>query len=316
MKTAVIGAGLAGLTVARLLAAAGHNVTVLDKSKGTGGRLSSRSYAGGWIDHGTPYLSLDDPACLAFLRQHGAAAALENWDTHIQGHPDGSELISCIGVPRTSAVTRALLGNLAFQPSTRIAHLERQADQWLLYNDGDSRIGDGWDLVVIAVPAPQVLPLVRNHGSFYQLVKNVEMEPCWVTALQLDAALSDKPDVMIGLHPALRRVVYNSAKAGRNNNGVYVLQASAAWSQEHLEQTPEETGPQLRDHFFNAVGEDQNGSILFSHRWRYGFTKQPLGQASLWDADCNLGICGDWCLGRSVAHAWRSGEDLARQILN
>ena len=50
MKTAVIGAGMAGLTVARTLRMAGYEVTVFDKSKGTGGRLASRSLAGGWID--------------------------------------------------------------------------------------------------------------------------------------------------------------------------------------------------------------------------------------------------------------------------
>ena len=59
MKTAVIGAGMAGLTVARTLRKAGYQVTVFDKSKGTGGRLASRSYPGGWIDHGAPYFSAE-----------------------------------------------------------------------------------------------------------------------------------------------------------------------------------------------------------------------------------------------------------------
>ena len=68
MKTAVIGAGMAGLTSAKILRMAGHEVTVFDKSKGTGGRLASRSYPNGWIDHGAPYFSAES-SFSDFLRQ-------------------------------------------------------------------------------------------------------------------------------------------------------------------------------------------------------------------------------------------------------
>ena len=41
-RVAVIGAGLAGLACATALARAGHAVTVLDKGRGPGGRMSAR----------------------------------------------------------------------------------------------------------------------------------------------------------------------------------------------------------------------------------------------------------------------------------
>ena len=70
MNVAVIGSGMAGLTAARILEAAGAIVTVFDKSKGTGGRLSSRSFEGGWIDHGAPYFSSEQTGFSEFLRGH------------------------------------------------------------------------------------------------------------------------------------------------------------------------------------------------------------------------------------------------------
>ena len=42
MKTAIIGAGMAGLSCARALIAAGQNVDLFDKGRGPGGRMSTR----------------------------------------------------------------------------------------------------------------------------------------------------------------------------------------------------------------------------------------------------------------------------------
>ncbi|WP_321389722.1 FAD-dependent oxidoreductase [uncultured Desulfuromusa sp.] len=90
MKIAVIGAGLAGLTAAKQLHSAGAEVTVFDKSKGTGGRLSSRSFAVGWINHGAPYVSLESDQFSSFLKQNMSIAGVTDlqktlWDKHACG---------------------------------------------------------------------------------------------------------------------------------------------------------------------------------------------------------------------------------------
>ena len=51
---AIIGAGLAGLTAARVLSRAGRGVRVFDKSRGTGGRLATRRGDHGTFNHGAP----------------------------------------------------------------------------------------------------------------------------------------------------------------------------------------------------------------------------------------------------------------------
>ena len=40
---AIIGVGMAGVTCARTLRQAGHNVTLFEKSRGLGGRMSTRA---------------------------------------------------------------------------------------------------------------------------------------------------------------------------------------------------------------------------------------------------------------------------------
>lgn len=314
MNVAVIGAGMAGLTVARRLQAAGRTVTVFDKSKGTGGRLASRSLNEGWVDHGAPYFSADNSRFADFLPGAISPDHLQRWEPTVKGALGTDEKVHFIGVPRNSAVTRALLGDLTFQPSTRIGRLEKSSAGWELYNDGESLLGS-WDQVVVAAPAPQALALVRDHATLAGQISRAKMEPSWVVALQTADRQKNLADVSIAPHPALRRITFNTAKKGRGAKNVYLVQATKEWSMEHLEEAPDRVGQKLKAIFCHIVPDAVDCTILLTHRWRYAFTEQAVGEACLWDSKHNLGACGDWCLGRRVEDAWQSGEALALEML-
>ena len=313
MKTALIGAGMAGLTVARILGMAGYQVTVFDKSKGTGGRLSSRAYAGGWIDHGAPYFSAES-RFHDFLRVQLPAGSLQPWQPRVVGPLRSDEQMHSIGVPRNSAITRGLLGDLRFQPSTRIAKIQAGPEGWQLYNDGNCRLGD-WPLVVVAVPAPQARMLLMDHPLFAEPLRRVRMDPAWVAAIRTEKPVDRWPGVAVFEHPVIRRIVNNTAKPGRGTDPVYLVQAQTRWSERLLEEPPEAVGRELLVNFGKLIGSEQKHDLLFVHRWRYAFAGKPLGRPFLWDRTRRLGVCGDWCLGRRVEEAWRSGADLAEHIL-
>lgn len=313
MRVAVIGAGLAGLTVAHQLSSIGLDVSVFDKSKGTGGRLSSRSHASGWIDHGAPYLSSSSPEFCGFLTYNLPATVLQRWAPESSGVVRTDEQVDFIGVPRNSALTRSLLGEATFHPSTRIARIEASAQGWQIFNDGESLLGV-WPCLVIAVPAPQALALLRDQPDFAEPISQVVMEPSWVAALQAGGKVTALADVAVFDHPVVRRIVHNSAKPGRQNENVYLLQANKDWSKAHLEESAASVGPQLMQSF-HELSDSASAELLFVHHWRYGFTEKALGQPCLWSAESRLGVCGDWCLGRTVEDAWRSGAELVRRIL-
>src|SRR5210317_263715 len=313
MKIAVIGAGMAGLTVARILQSFAE-VTVFDKSKGTGGLLSSRSFAGGWVDHGAPYFSTDSQDFLQFLQRHMSTDVLQLWQPGTSGFLPKNERGGYIGLPRNSALTRALLGDLRFQPSTRIARLEHCPEGWQLFNDGDTLLGI-WQQLVIAVPAPQALVLVRDQPHLAGQIRAVEMEPCWVAAIQSESPLEDVADLSGYEHPVICRIVCNSAKPMRQNENLYVVQATKDWSKDHLEDTADWVGKNMLQNFCSLTSTACNCNLLFVHRWRYAFTEIALGQPCLWDTELKLGICGDWCLGRRVEDAWQSATELVHRIL-
>lgn len=314
MKVAVIGAGLAGLTAARQLLLAGKEVTIFDKSKGTGGRLSSRSHGSGWVDHGAPYLTTTSEDFERFLHSSPAGAKAQQWQPSISGTLMADEQSNFIGVPRNSALTRALTEGLRFQPSTRIARLEKSPSGWQLYNDGETLMG-GYSQLVLAVPSPQALALLRPLPDISDKLEAVKMEPCWVAAIQSAQEVKGLADVTTLEHPVVRRITRNSAKPGRDNKNLYLLQATKGWSLEHLEETAEDVGTELLRHFTGLTSEHTKAELLFVHRWRYAFTEQPLGESYLWSPELQLGVCGDWCLGRTAEHAWQSGSALAARIL-
>ncbi len=57
---AIIGTGIAGLSAARALKDAGHVVQLFDKSRGSGGRMSSKRSDAGALDMGAQYFTARD----------------------------------------------------------------------------------------------------------------------------------------------------------------------------------------------------------------------------------------------------------------
>jgi len=58
MRVIVVGAGLSGLTAARHIAAGGHDVTVLDKGRSSGGRCATRRIGDAVLDHGAQFFTV------------------------------------------------------------------------------------------------------------------------------------------------------------------------------------------------------------------------------------------------------------------
>lgn len=54
----IVGAGLSGLTAARTLCLAGHQVVIVDKGKGLGGRLATRRIGDARLDHGAQFFTV------------------------------------------------------------------------------------------------------------------------------------------------------------------------------------------------------------------------------------------------------------------
>jgi len=80
---AVVGAGMAGLSCATTLQQAGYRVSLFDKSRSAGGRMSTRRDGSWQWDHGAQYFTARHPAFRTELRRWQDAGVAAAWPVQV-----------------------------------------------------------------------------------------------------------------------------------------------------------------------------------------------------------------------------------------
>ena len=88
MKIVVVGAGISGSVCAWRLARDGHEVTLVEKGRGVGGRMATRRMEGARIDHGAQFFTVRDPRMKELLSLWENEEAVVPWYDHIPGRSD------------------------------------------------------------------------------------------------------------------------------------------------------------------------------------------------------------------------------------
>ena len=325
-RIAIIGAGAAGAMAAYQLVAQGHAVRVFDKSRGAGGRMATRRVADASFDHGAQYLTLRDPA-LAQLRDRWVSdGLLREWGTAPDlpdaQHPPDPRWVPCPGM---NALPKALLAGVSVDYQATVTRLERHDGGWSLGLIEGSVVEGGvvdggvdatFDVVILALPAPQAAELLPQHSSFATAIASVRMAPCWAVLATTSQPLQMADSLAIEDGGPLAWVARNSSKPARAPAPqTLVLHAGEEWSHTHLEAAPAVVAAQLWAAFAERIGMALvPPDYLAAHRWRYARVPVPLGQACLWDEDLRLGVCGDWCIAGRVEAALQSGAAMAGRV--
>lgn len=318
MTIAIIGAGMAGLACARALTDRGTRVRVFEKSRGLGGRCATRRDAlhGLQFDHGAQFARAKGGEFGNYLQGLIETGAAVPWPA-----ADGDGKRAFVALPGMSALVKPLAAGLDIVTSSRIITLSRTSIGWTLIDEsGVSHTP--FDAVILAIPAPQAIELLGPHRFASRLREEVATAPCLVTMLHVasDVAL---PDVMVrtgpadGPQPTLAWIARDSARPGRDpGRTTFVLQASAESSRSWLERDMAEVAVSMEQAFRDMAQREtgsEPGETLFrsGHRWRFATTTRALREPCLWDHDWRIGVCGDFCLGDRLRHAYQSGTGMA-----
>jgi renalase len=340
---AVIGAGIAGIACARTLMQAGHQVTVFEKSGGTGGRMATRNTEFGGFDHGAQYFTVRDSRfekalatasglvrpwsanTVRILDEHGrvVASSLPPKEAHWVATPGMNALVEQWAKP--------LAANGHLHLETQVVRFEADKlapKRWQLQTEGPgatSQVYSGFDAVVLAVPSVQAHALLLSSQvgkALMPKLAGVSVAPCWTLMLAFPQAsqpnlshLGPQWNAARSTHHRIAWLARESSKPGRSPIERWTVQASPDWSERHLEDDAERVKDKLLKAFTEVTGIRAEPPYAVVHRWRYAQTITPLGKSHLWDASTGIGACGDWCIGHRVEDGFISGLEMALNIL-
>jgi len=340
---AVIGAGITGMACARTLVQAGHSDTVFEKSRGAGGRMSTRQTEFGAFDHGAQYFTVRDTRfekalaispqgvrrwsanTVRILDEAGrvVASSLPPKEAHWVATPGMSALVQEWAKPLM------LKGQVHFETQVTRIQTDRLSEQrWQLHTEGpgeQTRVHSGFDTVIMAVPSVQAQALLLSSQIAKPMmaeIAKVRVAPCWTLMLAFPQAvqpalahLGPQWNAARSTHHRIAWLARESSKPGRGPIERWTVQASPDWSQRHLEDDAERVKAKLLKAFTEVTGIRAQPPYAEVHRWRYAQTTEPLGKSHLWDAKLGIGACGDWCLGHRVEDGFVSGLEMALATL-
>lgn len=316
IDTAIIGAGWAGLTAARVLAGAGREAVVLEKSRGPGGRSATRRGDGVRFDHGAQYFTVRGAAFGRHLQQWRDAGLVEPWRPRLAvfgeksadraAHRDREETRRFVAVPRMNAVCRHLAEGLDCRFGTRVSALEYDRHWRLELDSGESLHARR---LLLTAPPAQVAGLLGEADPLHAELARVSFRPCIAGMLSFESAFDPGFDAaFVNRSDVLSWIACDSSKprrAGRN----WVLHATAAWSRAHLERPLDDSAAQLAAALAELVDETLPATdVQLAHRWRYAQAGEPQERGHIGDEARRLAIAGDWLAGSRIEGAWTSGR--------
>ncbi len=321
-RIAVIGAGLAGLTVARELR--DHaDVCVFEKARGVGGRMATR-YAGEdfEFDHGAQFFTARSAAFCEFLAPLVADGTVAPWlarFAELQGPRTTSsrtwtlEYPHYVGVPRMNAVGKALAVGLDIRLSSRVTEVDFADGRWSLAFEGPSgpeRAG-GFDWLVVTAPLPQSLALLGDVDGLGDAAGARSMLGCYALMLgfaeppelDFDAALVREADISW--------ISVNSSKPGREAPGTLLVHATNRWADAHMEDDPGRVQAHMLSEVSRVAGVDPDAAVHKAlHRWRFANLPKQPGPPCYFSKEQRLGVAGDWWVQGRVEAAFRSARAL------
>jgi renalase len=308
MKIAIIGAGIAGLSCGERLSAAGYGVTVFDKGRGAGGRMATRRVPmpSGEVafDHGAQYFTVRDALFLTAVKRWQRSGVVAPW-------PSAGE-DAWVGTPGMNAVVKALSRPLVVHWNSRVDALRHVGRSWFL----DSVSDVPFDAVIVATPAEQAAPLLVAHDpAMAAIAQDCPSAPCWTAMVAFAERIAITGDI-IREAGIIGWAARNGSKPGRSGIEAWVIQATADWSRNHIEDDETRVVDALLASLAAEATEALPAPVIrIGHRWRYARVRAAQ-HGALWNEATRIGAVGDWLLAPRIESAWLSGRMLADRIIS
>ena len=273
-QVCIVGVGLTGAVVARGLST--KVVRCFDKSRGAGGRMSTRRTESGVINHGAPSFIASDTA---FRAQVDAWAKAEL----LQADLTTPNLFRPIGA--MNRLIKALHQGLDVTFQMRLIALEKTTTGWRLRFE-NGHVHDAKN-VVLTMPSPQMIELLTASRLPTADVENIRYVPQWAVLIEGARQQLDPERLPRGTQQV-------------SHAGGLCVHFAPSWSEENLELTPMEVIERLREiapPTFQAFS---------AHRWRFARVNTSIASTYIEHPAGHLWLCGDGFGGEGIEVSYLS----------
>lgn len=306
----VVGAGLAGLTAARRLQSRGHEVLVLDKGRGPGGRMATRRLddAGrAVVDHGAQFFTVRSDTFADIVRtwpaevwHHGPITAASVTDDPADASPPGDGHPRYMGTSGMNGVAKYMARGLDVRTGVTVTRVDAADGGWRLWSDDAAVRTAG--AVVVTAPIPQVSELlvpplpVDVAGRGY--------DPCLGLLAVLDGPSGIPAPGAVQFDGGPVNHLADNQQKGISAVPTLTVHATGPWSRAHYTDSDET----ITDALLGLTSAWLQAAVVSSQvkRWRYATPTDPHPERAV-EVAPGLVLAGDAFGGPKVEGAVLSG---------
>lgn len=308
MRVIVVGAGLSGLTAARRIVGYGHEVTVLDKGRSSGGRCATRRIGDATLDHGAQFFTVRSAEFANITESWLGAGVAREWCRGFganDGHP------RYCGTNGMTTITKHLATGLDVRCSSMVFSVERAMSHWKVNMD-DGTTFDA-DAVVITCPIPQSMSLLANTDlGIPDGIRTIEYDKTIAALVVVSGETSVPAPGGVQDGDATFSFVADNQQKGISATRALTLHCNASFSEANWWSDPEETHSTVMSLAAAWIGDAK----IIEHqpkRWRMA-TPRTTWHERCWSAN-GIVLAGDAFAGPRVEGAVLSGLAAAEQVL-
>ena len=332
MVIGIIGASISGLIAGKRLAEAGHDVTIIEKSRSLGGRLKTVKLDELNLDFGLTHFDVNTNTFGSFVKKQEEKGAVQKWAKEFNYY-DGTELLD-VGPNSDShqyyTGTNGLQ-SLAESMSRWVDIKSEEKAGGLTYIGPDRSKKRSWminltdisvfecDAVIIAtsaVDAYGLLQTVQNKTESRRIIRHIDeirYDGCFSLAATYNK--QELPDWKgIECENSAIKWISNESSKLDADQAALVIQSTPAFYREHAHKSDDEVKELLFEEASDIVGSwVHHSKSTFLQKWKYFKAKNPINEyfMELELDDAPLALIGDYLGGFSLENAFVSGYNLS-----
>ena len=327
LSIAIVGAGLSGLTIANVI---GHHaeVTIFEKARGVGGRMSTRYADEFYFDNGAQFFTARNKHFKQFLAPYFSSGLVQEWQGKVVTFEKGKKMTDRIwfephyvATPGMNNLCKKLAENIKINLNCDVAPLgAKNKEGWELFDKNGSGLGY-YDWVISTAPPVQTMHIFKKFLPDDSILNQSKFLACYSLMFGFHKKWGHSWIAANILNSPLECIAVNSTKPERNHNlTTLVAHSSNSWAEAHVDDDLEKTEYFLRDELQQILKFDISNPEYFSlHRWRYSLLDKlnddKIKHAYYYDKLLQLASVGDWCSRSRIEDTWLNSNELALRIV-